>query len=278
MLHNRFLYRGFDVSRNKVVADADTQKSMALLAKERLSNVLDVQNDQGIRDADCIQFIGFKACPEEAFKVIKKLKNTQYLHLPTWLLEGLSDVKLPRLETLLVDGTDKTILPASFNNKNMIRLASPNSVCLFSKDQLPNLTDFNMQFDSQGKVMKEIMRYVNIEVLTLSKIKAIPAWPVPDSIKFLRIRGCNLLPSLAKVGQFHNITDLLISDIRQLVDIITLDELQKLEELTIAYCPNLRDVSPLKALRLKKLCVYGCRMLNRSDVEKYLHSDTLLQM
>jgi hypothetical protein len=267
MLHTRFYFNGQIASDHKLILDDVELRKVQRYAKDREGSVIPLHRIEEHGSVECVAVRGAFDLTELA-QALTALTKLEYLSIPSKLIGVLSVQLAPTLQTLEIIGTKNTRLRREFHCSTLKRIMSWPCVTTFCQEQIPMTQSFYTRLDAKGELLKEIARSQNIDVLTISDRSDLAGLPKRDwtDVQFLRLQ-VNSICSMAGIEQFANVTDLVLHDNKKLASLEGIEKMERLKELTIAYCPALTSLDPLQGLHLQKLSVYGCPQLRKDAAE-----------
>lgn len=195
---------------------------------------------------------------------LKFLENIRGIQIPDHLfVPYLNDYSNVKTNSLHVTTENKEIdISGKYVLENIETfIVSGNGSVIFNKNNFPNLRDVRIKLDSKGDIVNEIANYSKLKVLGVSplsknhnlfeKIKNLP-------IEFLHIPKGSI-NSLVGIQYLDFLTNLWIQELPKLLEIKELEQLPKLEEVTIGYCKNVKDFEILNSMKqLRKINIFGC--------------------
>ena len=223
--------------------------------------------EQPLPDDATAQIISLRLCAEgketDALPVfLRRLPNLVYVELPAHLAKTLQTEQLPHsVRSLHVrenGGSASIRKSASFTN---IKAVSSARVALkFTPGNFPNIKYLSLRFDAR-KSMLPVLREINtlryLEVNPCSDEQTLIGLTKND-LTYLRLSG-GKITSLGGIERLERLRGLWLHDLTKLSDITSLAALEDLQELTIAYCPQINSAETfLKIRNLRRLSVLGC--------------------
>ncbi|MDX1931070.1 MAG: hypothetical protein SFU56_00545 [Capsulimonadales bacterium] len=209
---------------------------------------------------------------------IKEFTNLEFLHLPAYTASSLKPGDLPdSVRTLLVYGGSiklhsELVLPS------LEKLVVTQGECRFHHSTLPCLKMLSTDLDKENRILTQVLRLTQLKHLSIGPIRNENLFLELSALSLtsLNIRPGSALRSLDGIELIGSLTQLQLTNFRQLAKIERLNELIGLIDLIFLRC-YIEDLNPLNLHpSLKSLTLWSCKPV--PELTPVNHIKTLEQL
>lgn len=267
-MHDLFRYSGDDPEDVIGIADSQAIDQMLKTGGRIWDNfyTLDESLEELVSRARAIRV---KCESNNAIRICKLLqaaRRLEYLDLTPCMFEHFaSTIKtIDSLKTLSFTSSGRVVVSEGDIFPQVERLLSIGSSIRFQSCSFPRLLHMYIDDNPKGWLGRLLSDYSELETLMLSPCRMETALAAPVSVKYLRLIN-GRIENLDWLARFKNLTNLHIQNLPAVRSIAVLKQLEKLEEISIAYCGNIKDAQLLRKIKtLKGMRFFGCGSVDLS--------------